>query len=75
MTVHQETTMHPVTGPLASLDFSHIRDPAAIIRISIVLKLFKTLMIGVKLLNFPASLHVDFKLQENNGDGSRNTVT
>jgi hypothetical protein len=58
MTVHQETTMHPVTGSLVSLDFSHISDPATVFKISTALKMyFKALTIGVKLLNFPASLH------------------
>jgi hypothetical protein len=77
MTVHLDTTMHPVTGSLASLDFSHIGDPGAIFKISTALKMyFKTLTTAVKLLYFPGSLHVDFTLQENKGDDKkRKTVT
>jgi hypothetical protein len=72
MTVHQETAMHPVTGSLASLDFSHIGDPAAVFKISTARKMyFKTLTVAVKPLDFPTSLQVAFKLQENNGDDKR----
>jgi hypothetical protein len=69
--------MHPVIGPLASLDFSHIgprRCFQDFNRSENVVQGFDNCSEAASL---PASLQVDFQLQENTGDDKkrRNIVT